>query len=177
MTLSNARVLGHLNLYPTGARILPGLGPEPLGPAFSPAGLGDALRRRRGPIKPALLDQRIVAGLGNIYAGEALWLARIIPRAVAASLSAERRARLVRAIRSVLERAPVARYYNASDHAGSRADNATTSVRVAGERRERAHEWRVYDREGKACRRCGARISRITQAGRSTYYCPHCQRR
>ncbi len=168
VTLSDARVLGRLRLYPPGSRLLPELGPEPLGDAFSAEALGTALRRRHGPIKPVLLDQRIVAGLGNIYAAEALWLAKISPRAVASSLSAERRTRLVRAIRSVLERAPAARYYNS---AGGEGEDSP------GERGDRARKWRVYDREGQACSRCGARIARITQGGRSTYYCRRCQRR
>jgi formamidopyrimidine-DNA glycosylase len=160
-TLSDARALGRLHLYRTGDQLLPELGPEPLSGEFSPDRLGEALRRRRGPIKPALLDQRIVAGLGNIYAAEALWLARISPRAVASSLSPARRTRLVRAIRDVLERAPAARY----------RDSPADLERGGGGR-----GWRVYDREGKACRRCRARIARITQAGRSTYFCPRCQR-
>jgi formamidopyrimidine-DNA glycosylase len=133
---------------------LPELGPEPFDAAFSATSLGAALARRRGPIKPALLDQRVVAGLGNIYVAEALWLARISPRASAATLSVERRRRLVQAIRRVLRRAPAGRYW---------AD-------------ERTSRWRVYDREGQSCPRCGSTIARIVQAGRSTYFCPRCQR-
>jgi formamidopyrimidine-DNA glycosylase len=173
-TLSDSRALGRIHFYPLGSPLMPELGPEPLGPAFSPESLGVALRHRRGLIKPALLDQRVVAGLGNIYAAEALWLARISPRAVAASLSSERRTRLVRSIRQVLRHAPAARYYNAAASSGKRRDADSGALAA---RDDRARGWRVYDREGKACKRCGARITRITQAGRSTYYCPHCQRR
>jgi len=155
VTLADSRALATLALHDDPATALPALGPEPLGRAFSSRTLGAALSRRRGAIKPALLDQRVVAGLGNIYAAEALWCARIDPRAPARSLSAERRARLVRAIRDVLRRAPVGRY---------RGDG-------------RRARWRVYDREGERCPRCGAAIRRIVQGGRSTYYCPRCQRR
>jgi formamidopyrimidine-DNA glycosylase len=142
--------------HPAGTPVLAGLGPEPLSPEFSAASLGESFRRRRGPVKVALLDQSVVAGLGNIYAAEALWLAKIDPRTSAAALGPVRRARLAQAIRHVLKRAPAARYTD----------------------RERGtREWRVYDREGKPCRRCGSRIARLVQATRSTYYCPHCQRR
>jgi formamidopyrimidine-DNA glycosylase len=156
ITLADSRALGTARYHTAGTPVLAGLGPEPLSPDFSAASLGESLRRRRGPVKVALLDQSVVAGLGNIYAAEALWLARIDPRASAAALGPVRRARLVQAIRHVLRRAPAARY---TDH----------------ERGTR--EWRVYDREGKPCRRCGSRIARLVQATRSTYYCPHCQRR
>jgi formamidopyrimidine-DNA glycosylase len=153
VSLVDSRALATVALHDS-ATTLPELGPEPFDATFSATSLGASLARRRGPIKPALLDQRVVAGLGNIYVAEALWLARINPRASAATLSAERRQRLVRAIRSVLRRAPAGRYW---------AD-------------ERTSRWRVYDREGKPCPRCRSTITRIVQAGRSTYFCPHCQR-
>jgi formamidopyrimidine-DNA glycosylase len=155
ITLADARALGVARYHAAGTPILSGLGPEPLSAEFSAASLGDSLRRRKGPIKVALLDQGVVAGLGNIYAAEALWLAKISPRARAASIGPARRARLVQAIRHVLKRAPAARYTD----------------------RERGtREWRVYDQEGKPCRRCGTPIKRLVQATRSTYYCPRCQR-
>ena len=101
-----------------------------------------------------LLDQRVIAGLGNIYAAESLWHARISPETPASSLSLESRcAALLSAIRRVIERATGARYTDSS------------VSRLA-----------VYDREGKPCRRCRTPIERIVQAGRSTYYCPTCQR-
>jgi formamidopyrimidine-DNA glycosylase len=168
--LSDARALGRVRFYPTGAVALPKLGPEPLGADFTAESLGAALAKRRGPIKQALLDQRVVAGLGNIYAGEALWLARISPRARASSLVAARRARLVSAIRKVLAGAPAARYHRSAETGKLGTESAAASSA------ERRHEWRVYDREGKKCKRCGATIRRITQGGRSTYYCPRCQR-
>ena len=155
VTLDDPRALATLVLVPAGTDALPALGMEPLDAGFTPVALRAALARRRGPIKPVLLDQRVVAGLGNIYAAEALWLARISPRARAGTLSAARVARLVRAVRGVLRRASAGRYW--AGGGGAR--------------------WRVYDRAGRACPRCGAAIRRIVQAGRSTYYCPRCQRR
>jgi formamidopyrimidine-DNA glycosylase len=134
---------------------LPALGPEPLDEGFTPAVLHAALSTRRSAIKLALLDQRVVAGLGNIYAAEALWLARVSPRTSARSLSMERVSRLVRAIRQVLRRAPAGRYRDG----------------------ERGAQWRVYDREGAPCPRCGSSIRRMVQGGRSTYFCPRCQAR
>jgi formamidopyrimidine-DNA glycosylase len=107
-----------------------------------------------------LLDQRVAAGLGNIYAAEALWRARLSPLRPANMLTAADRSRLVRAIRGVLVRARRhrERYYGASPDGGAREGR-----------------FDVYDREGQPCRRCGAPIARITQAGRSTYLCPVCQ--
>jgi formamidopyrimidine-DNA glycosylase len=154
ITLADPRALGSARLHRDGAVALPPLGPDPLTTAFSADALAAALAHRRGPIKAALLDQRVVAGLGNIYAAEALWLARIDPRARASSLNGARLGELVRAIRAVLRRAPAARY--------------TQRVR-------RRHSWRVYDREGEQCRRCRGQIRRIVQSARSTYYCPSCQ--
>jgi len=155
VTLSDARALATLTLAGDAAAALPALGPEPDDPSLTPASLAASLARRRGAIKPALLDQRVVAGLGNIYAAEALWRARIDPRAPARSLGAARLGRLLAAIRAVLRRPPAARY---------QADAASA-------------RWNVYDRAGLPCRRCGGAIRRIVQAGRSTYYCPTCQTR
>jgi formamidopyrimidine-DNA glycosylase len=134
-----------------------GLGPEADDPALTPAVLRDALRRRRGPIKPVLLDQRVVAGIGNIYAAEALWHARISPTAPASSLGPVRVARLLDAIRLAL------------------AEGARAATRYTEGPAEAA--LAVYGREGAPCRRCGGPIRRIAQAGRSTYYCPRCQPR
>lgn len=154
IALVDSRALATLALHERG-RALPALGPEPLDEGFTAAVLRAALATRRSAIKLALLDQRVVAGLGNIYAAEALWLARVSPRASARTLSAARAERLVRAIRQVLRRAPAGRYRD----------------------ERRGPRWRVYDREGEPCTRCGAPIRRIVQGGRSTYYCPRCQAR
>lgn len=131
------------------------LGPEPDG--LTPEHLRHALARRSGPIKPALLDQRIVAGLGNIYVAEALWRARLDPAQRAHSLSDAQRRALVRGIQAAI------------------ADGFKRQGRYRDGTRERP--FRVYDREGRPCTRCRTPIARITQAGRSTYYCPSCQRR
>jgi formamidopyrimidine-DNA glycosylase len=153
VVLDDPRALSTLDLHPADAPPDLGLGLEPSDPKLTPDVLRAAFAKRRGPIKPVLLDQRIIAGLGNIYAAEALWHAKISPRARASTLSIQRVTTLLRAIRKVIEKATGARYTDSS------------VSRLA-----------VYDRAGKPCRRCKAKIRRITQAGRSTYYCPSCQR-
>jgi formamidopyrimidine-DNA glycosylase len=155
VVLVDSRALSSLVLAATAEQVLPRMGPEADDPAFTADALGAALAKRRGPIKPVLLDQRVVAGLGNIYAAEALWLAKISPFAPASKLGPERRARLVRAIKDVLRRAPSGRYWMS----------------------DRVTNWRVYDREGQACKRCGGKIRRSAQGGRSTFHCPSCQTR
>jgi formamidopyrimidine-DNA glycosylase len=154
VTLADTRALGTFQHFPAGSIPLPELGLEPLHAEFTTAAFHKALERRRAPIKQVLLDQRVVAGVGNIYAAEALWLARIDPRRPAQSLTRAEAGRLVRSIRRVLELAPAARY---SDWTG-----------------DDAYRWRVYDREGQPCRRCGRPLKRIVQAGRSTYFCASC---
>lgn len=153
--LVDPRALSAVTVHRSGEDPLPRLGPDPLSPAFDSGWLRRTLRTRRIAIKVALLDQRIAAGVGNIYAVEALWDARIDPRAVASSLSRARVARLVEALQRVLRFASGEQRYAY----GARDDFA------------------VYDREGEPCPRCGARVRRITQAARSTYFCPRCQRR
>ena len=156
ISLVDPRALSTVTLHRDGAAPLDALGPDAADPTVSVEQFGGALARRRVAIKIALLDQRVLAGVGNIYAAEALWLARIDPRAPASSLSRARQARLLDAIRAVLAKAQetVGRY-----------------------RDDGVGRFEVYDREGLACSRCGRPIRRITQAARSTYYCPHCQRR
>jgi formamidopyrimidine-DNA glycosylase len=150
--LEDSRALSTIDVHAAGVEPQLALGPEPLDDALDTAWLRDALRRRRGAIKPTLLDQRVIAGLGNIYAAESLWRARIDPRLPARDLAPPRVRRLRQAIARVIERATGSRY--------------TDDDRV---------KLDVYDREGKPCRRCGAPIERIVQAGRSTYFCPVCQ--
>ena len=156
VTLVDPRALSTLQIFAVGDTPDAGLGPDPFSKEFTADWLGATLKRRRGAIKPVLLDQRVVAGIGNIYAAEALWEARISPRAIAPKLSAARRQALVDGIRVVLRRARGTR---------SRYNDAFEG------------RFRVYDRAGEACPRCGATIRHITQAGRSTYYCPKCQAR
>ncbi|MDF1504022.1 bifunctional DNA-formamidopyrimidine glycosylase/DNA-(apurinic or apyrimidinic site) lyase [Roseisolibacter sp. H3M3-2] len=157
VALAGARVLDGVRGHAPGAAPEPRLGPDALDPARDGAALRAALRGRRAAVKPALLDQRVVAGGGNIYASEALWRAGIDPRTPAASLGPARVGRLADAVRAVL--------HDALDAPGRYQD---------GEALERL---RVYDREGEPCVRCGAPVRRTVQAGRSTYYCARCQKR
>jgi len=153
-------------------RLLAGLGPEPLAREFSPAYLNRALRDRRTSMKAVLLDQRVVAGLGNIYVCEALFRARVSPHREAASLAGRRRpgralCRLVDAVRGVLHDAIEAGGASLRDHA--RTDGTLGYFQ---------HSFAVYDREAGACPRfgCHGTVARETQSGRSTYWCPNCQR-
>ena len=140
------------------------LGPEPLSDAFDAAYLARALAGRRAPIKAMLLDQTIVAGLGNIYVCEALNMARIHPAKPAADVSRPKLAALVPAIKAVLEASIAAGGSTLRDY-----------KQPDGELGYFAKDWRVYGREGEACA-CGGTIARIVQSGRSTFYCPKCQR-
>jgi formamidopyrimidine-DNA glycosylase len=140
-----------------------GLGPEPL--TLRPARLASALARTRRPIKAALLDQTVVAGIGNIYADECLFLARIHPLRPANSLTADEIARLNRAIKLTLRRAIKARGSTLRDFVN--ADNQPGSYRA---------KHKVYDRAGEQCATCRAVIQRIVLTGRSTCFCPRCQR-
>lgn len=151
-----------------GNRHLAALGPEPLSNAFSASVLSERLRGRRAPIKAALLDQRTVAGLGNIYVCEALFRAGISPLRSAASVAGPVRSeRLAAAIRSVLLDAIAAGGSTLRDYA-----------HTDGELGYFQHAFAVYDREGEACSKpgCGGTVKRIVQSARSTFYCPACQR-
>lgn len=167
VSLIDGRAFAVVRVHEPNVPFLPPLGIEPLDPQWNGPLLHTALQHKRGPIKPALLDQRVVAGLGNIYAAESLWVARIHPAARANRLSLARVTRLADAARSVLEEAPAARYY------GRRPtdDGHRYAIGDGGD-----DGWQVYGREGEACRRCDAIIRRVEQAGRSTYYCGGCQR-
>ena len=141
------------------------LGGEPLERTFTAPRLAERLANRRAPIKAALLDQRTVAGLGNIYVDEALWRAQIHPLREAGTLDLDEIAELTKAIRAAL-RAGIA------GQGASLRDYSTPDGR-----RGRAQErFRVYDREGEPCPRCGTPIEKIRTAGRGTWYCPSCQR-
>jgi len=147
--------------------LLAGLGPEPLGNGFSAAVLTAALNGRRTPIKAALLDQKTVAGLGNIYVCEALHSAGISPRRSAHTVAGLRAERLVAAIREVLTAAIAAGGSSLRDY-----------VQATGELGYFQHCWQAYDREGLPCRKagCAGTIHRIPQSGRSTFFCPTHQR-
>ena len=144
------------------------LAPEPLSDDFSLAYLREIVARSRRSLKTLLLDQTKVLGLGNIYAAEALFRAGINPFKVGAQLSSPRVKRLHQAIREVLSDA-------ITDSSTSRINLEHPNGFSYGEAFERF--WQVYEREGEPCFKCGARIRRITHGGRSTYWCPRCQRR
>jgi formamidopyrimidine-DNA glycosylase len=141
------------------------LGVEPLERTFTARRLAERLEGRRAPIKAALLDQRTVAGLGNIYVDEALWRAHVHPLRPAGTLGAEELTRLTRSIRDAL-RAGVKR------QGASLRDYSTPD----GGRGRMQDRFRVYGREGRPCQRCGTPIDKIRTAGRGTWYCPNCQR-
>jgi formamidopyrimidine-DNA glycosylase len=168
------RRFGCVDLVPTAEedshRLLRALGPEPLEEAFTPAVLSAALAGRRTSIKAALLDQTVVAGLGNIYACEALFRAGISPRRSAHTIPGGRAARLVPAIRAVL-----------AESIGAGGSSLRDYVRADGEIGAFQDRFAVYDREGEPCPECPGQpacdgIRRIVQAGRSTFFCPRRQR-
>ena len=151
-------------------RLLVGLGPEPLSDDFDVAALDAALDGKKTPIKAALLDQSIVAGLGNIYVCEALFRSGISPRRVAATVKGARAARLVPEIKATLAEAIAAGGSSLRDY-----------VQPDGELGYFQHAWKVYGREGEPCPDCPGTpacdgVRRIVQSGRSTFYCPRSQR-
>ncbi|MBU3030923.1 bifunctional DNA-formamidopyrimidine glycosylase/DNA-(apurinic or apyrimidinic site) lyase [Paracoccus marinaquae] len=168
ITFNDARRFGMVDLIREGEvhPLLARLGPEPLEDAFGPAHLATAFAGRRAPVKQALLDQRIVAGLGNIYVSEALHRAGIDPRRAAGRIGAARLAALTGHIREVLGDAIAAGGSSLRDHR-----------QATGELGYFQHSFRVYDREGRPCPRpgCDGTIRRIVQSGRSSFFCPHCQ--
>jgi formamidopyrimidine-DNA glycosylase len=139
-----------------------GLGPEPL--TLRPATLAKALSRTRRPIKAALLDQQVIAGIGNIYADESLFVAGVHPLTLANALTVQDVSRLNRGIKRVLRRAIAARGSTLRDYVN--ADNAPGEYRA---------KHQVYGREGEPCRNCRTVIERIVLTGRSTCFCPRCQ--
>jgi formamidopyrimidine-DNA glycosylase len=178
---NDARRFGMMDLVAAdeldGHKLLRDLGPEPLGNAFNGPELARRLEGKRSPIKAALLDQKVVAGLGNIYVCEALFIAGISPRRQAYTVLGQRAERLVAAVRDVLGRAIEAGGSSLRDY-----------VQADGELGYFQHAWAVYGREGEICVRCGGGeavspmkedavlIRRIVQSGRSTFYCASCQR-
>jgi formamidopyrimidine-DNA glycosylase len=170
----DTRYFGRLTLA---IEALAKLGPEPLGDEFTAAEFGRALRRSRQAIKVKLLDQSLVAGVGNIYASEALFQAGISPRRSANKLKAEQVAELWRCVRLVLSQAIENGSTVPLNYSGAGKRDGLFYFGRAPEAEESYSErfW-VYDREGQPCRRCQAPIKRLVQAGRSTFYCPRCQR-
>jgi len=166
------RRFGSIDLVPTAAedahRLLAALGPEPLDEAFDGAMLSRALAGRRTPVKAALLDQRVVAGLGNIYVCEAMFRAGIAPGRLAADVTGAQAARLASEIKATLLEAIAAGGSSLRDY-----------VQPDGELGYFQHAWRVYGREGERCQDCPGPpcpgVARIVQSGRSTFYCPRLQ--
>ena len=169
VTFNDARRFGAMDLVRTDREdaywLLAGLGPEPFGNEFHEDYLVARLKGRATPIKSTLLDQRVVAGLGNIYVSEVLFRAGIDPRRQAGRISARRIASLVPIVRAVLSEAIEAGGSSLRDHR-----------QTDGELGYFQHTFRVYDREGEPCGTCAAPIRRIVQSGRSSYFCPACQR-
>lgn len=139
------------------------LGPEPLEKAFTAAYLKKALLKRTIPIKVALMDQKLVVGVGNIYASEALFLSHIDPRKVASDV-ADKADVMVKSIRKVL-----------GDAIASGGSSLRDFVHVSGESGYFQHQFNVYGRAGNPCFSCGTGILSLRQAGRSTFFCPNCQ--
>jgi formamidopyrimidine-DNA glycosylase len=152
------------------------LGPEPLTDDFRPAEFAESLKRSRQAIKVKLLNQTLVAGVGNIYASEALFRARISPRLPAQKLSRSRVTRLWRAIRKVLAEAIACGSTVPLNFGGRKSDGVFYFGRAPGALDFYEERLRVYDRAGRPCPNCGGAIKRIKQAARSTFYCPRCQR-
>ncbi|MFH1650753.1 MAG: bifunctional DNA-formamidopyrimidine glycosylase/DNA-(apurinic or apyrimidinic site) lyase [Chloroflexota bacterium] len=140
------------------------LGPEPLTPGFTEATLAGLLRDRNAPIKALLLDQKLLAGVGNMYADEALYAARIHPLRSGGSLTGEETRRLYKAVREVLTAGIT-----------NKGSSVVNYYRPGGELGRAQEEFKVAHGRGKKCLVCGATIERIVVGGRGTYFCPHCQ--
>ncbi|WP_371396836.1 bifunctional DNA-formamidopyrimidine glycosylase/DNA-(apurinic or apyrimidinic site) lyase [Fretibacter rubidus] len=165
VTYNDPRRFGFMELIASGAPYrLDGIGPEPLGNDFSAPVLRTALKGKKSKIKAALLDQHVVAGLGNIYVCEALYKAGISPKRAAGRLTVAETERLVGHIKEVLNRAIAAGGSSLNDFAST--DGALGYFQ---------HSFDVYGREGEACKACTAPIVRIVQSGRSSFYCKSCQ--
>lgn len=160
LAFNDARKFGRIWLLNDPLTVLGNLGPEPLAPGFTVEVFSRLLGQRRRQLKPLLLDQSFVAGLGNIYTDEALHLARLHPCYLADSLSALEVERLHAAIRSVLEE-------------GIRRNGASIDWVYRGG--DFQNHFRVYQRTGQACPECGAKIQRMVVGQRGTHFCPHCQ--
>jgi formamidopyrimidine-DNA glycosylase len=175
VTFNDPRRFGSMKLVPRAKLeqepLLRALGPEPLGNEFDAAMLAEACAGKKTSLKAALSDQRVVAGLGNIYVCEALFRAQVSPKRVASTIADrngkpnERAEKLVDAIKAVLKDAIEAGGSSLRDH--RRADGSLGDFQ---------HNFQVYDREGQPCPHCKGKIKRIVQVGRSTFYCPSCQK-
>jgi formamidopyrimidine-DNA glycosylase len=165
LCFSDSRKFGRLYLMPDPSPVFDRLGPEPLEDNFTPEVLRGLLARHSGMVKPLLLNQGFVAGIGNIYADEILWHARIAPRRKVSTLEDEEIERLYRAIRTTLRDG--IRYEGASVNWYRKADGSTGDFQS---------HLKVYDRSGEPCLRCGTPVRKVTLAQRGTHFCPSCQR-
>ncbi len=169
IVFTDPRRFGLMTLVPTDTleedKLFEGLGVEPLSNHFHADYLAAVLKGKKTPIKSALLDQRVIAGIGNIYACEALFRARISPKRLAGKVRAAEISMLADAIKTVLREAIAAGGSSLRDY--RQADGNLGNFQ---------HRFRVYDREGEPCPSCQGTIKRIVQAGRSTFYCPKCQK-
>jgi formamidopyrimidine-DNA glycosylase len=161
LTFNDTRKFGRVWLTDDPASVIGDLGPEPLSEAFTPAWLYENLRKRHRQLKPLLLDQRFLAGLGNIYTDEALHAARLHPQATSDSVRRAQAERLHDAIRATLNE-------------GIRHNGASIDWVYRGG--EFQNYFRVYDRDGKPCPVCGTRIERLVVGQRGTHVCPKCQK-
>lgn len=164
LLFNDSRKFGRIALVPNAAEWLSGLGPEPFDPRLTADALHERLRGRRLAIKALLLDQRWLAGVGNIYADEALHAAHIAPQRPACALTHAEAEALLASLRSKLE--------EAIEHRGTTLSDYRDADGQSGQH-QRA--LRVYGRAGEACSCCGCTIARVRLNGRSSYYCPHCQ--
>jgi formamidopyrimidine-DNA glycosylase len=171
IVFNDHRRFGLMTLVPTATldrdKLFKNIGVEPLSKKFDAQFLARALEGKKTSIKAALLDQRVIAGLGNIYACEALLLAHISPKKLAGAVKKEQLAALVKAIKTVLKNAVTAGGSTLRDHAQATGDPGNFQ-----------HRFRVYGREGQRCKTagCNGTVKRIVQGGRSTFYCPKCQK-
>lgn len=150
---------------PYGHPLLVGHGPEPLGPSFTGTYLEQRAHRRKIPVKQLIMDGRVIAGIGNIYASESLFRGGVLPMTAAKDLSPEQCQQLCTAIKEVLAEAVAAGIKSITPTIDSNAPNGYFPF-----------QFRVYGREGSPCARCGAAISMTRLGGRSTYFCSHCQK-
>ena len=169
----DTRYFGRLTLDVSAAEKL---GPEPWEKSFTPEQFHQKLKTSRQPVKVKLLDQSLIAGVGNIYASEALFRAGISPRRVSNKISAAAAWKLLAAIRDVLREAIDCGSTIPLNFAARKTDELFYFGRAAGAADYYEERLRVYDRAGKPCGNCGFPIKRIVQAARSTFFCPHCQK-
>lgn len=162
---SDARKFGRLYLTDRPEQVLGALGPEPLSEAFTPDLFRHLMTGRRGALKPLLVNQSFLAGIGNIYADEALWLAQLHPQRPVDTLTPEEIERLYYAIRTALR--------EGIDHEGASVNWYRKPDGSAGEQQD---HFKAYGQRGKPCPRCATPIERMTLGQRGTYFCPHCQR-